>query len=118
MNCAERLVTLFGSQAEVARRLQLDRAVVNNWVKSGYVPARWATEVERVTQGGIAAVDVLDEASAKKPVRVKSRPENHSSGAPKGNVNMNEFAPAKRIHSFHPPHRILMGPGKQLSFSE
>ena len=48
MNCAERLVALFGSQAEVARRFRLDRAVVNNWVKSGYVPARWAMEVERV----------------------------------------------------------------------
>ena len=42
MNCAERLVELFGTQAEVARRFSLDRAVVNNWVKSGYVPARWA----------------------------------------------------------------------------
>jgi DNA-binding transcriptional regulator YdaS (Cro superfamily) len=49
MNCAERLVALFGSQAEVARRFRLDRAVVNNWVKSGYVPARWAMEVEHVT---------------------------------------------------------------------
>ena len=51
MNCAERLVELFGSQAEVARRLRLDRAVVNNWVKSGYVPARWAMEVEALTHG-------------------------------------------------------------------
>ena len=51
MNCAERLVALFGSQAEVARRFRLDRAVVNNWVKSGYVPARWAMEVEHVTAG-------------------------------------------------------------------
>ena len=46
MNCADRLVAMFGSQAEVARRFRLDRAVVNNWVKSGYVPARWAMEVE------------------------------------------------------------------------
>ena len=53
MNCAERLVELFGSQAEVARRFSLDRAVVNNWVKSGYVPARWAMEVEQVTNGEI-----------------------------------------------------------------
>ena len=60
MNCAERLVSIFGSQAEVARAFQLDRAVVNNWVKSGYVPARWATEVERVTNGGITAVDEVD----------------------------------------------------------
>ena len=41
MNCAERLVEIFGSQADVARAFQLDRAVVHNWVKTGYVPARW-----------------------------------------------------------------------------
>ena len=46
MNCADRLVAIFGSQAEVARRFRVDRAVVNNWVKSGYVPSRWAVEVE------------------------------------------------------------------------
>jgi DNA-binding transcriptional regulator YdaS (Cro superfamily) len=62
MNCAERLVALFGSQAEVARRFRLDRAVVNNWVKSGYVPARWAMEVEHVSGGQISAADILNEA--------------------------------------------------------
>src|SRR6266702_560847 len=112
MNCAERLVSIFGSQAEVARAFRLDRAVVNNWVKSGYVPARWATEVERVTNGGIHAVEVLNEASAKKPVKVKSRPEGHLFGSPlSGKEAMNDFAPAKRISSFHPPQRTLMGPG-------
>ena len=78
MNCAERLVALFGSQAEVARRFRLDRAVVNNWVKSGYVPARWAMEVERATGGQIAAVEVLNEANARKPIRLKSRPDGES----------------------------------------
>ena len=75
MNCAERLVALFGSQAEVARRFRLDRAVVNNWVKSGYVPARWAMEVENVTGGEVSAADILNEANARKPVRLKSRPD-------------------------------------------
>src|SRR5213592_4652500 len=112
MTCATRLVEIFGSQAEVARAFGLDRAVVNNWVKSGYVPARWATEVERVTNGGIHAVEVLNEASAKKPVKVKSRPEGHLFGSPlSGKEAMNDFAPAKRISSFHPPQRTLMGPG-------
>ena len=112
MNCAERLVTLFGSQAEVARRLQLDRAVVNNWVKSGYVPSRWAMEIERVSGGRIAAVDILNEAAAKKPVRVKSRPEGAFLGSSiPGSDTMEDFAPAKRIFSFHPPQRTLMGPG-------
>jgi len=74
MNCAERLVTLFGSQAEVARRLRLDRAVVSNWVKSGYVPARWAMEVEALTSGGISAVEVLNEANTRKPLKLKNCP--------------------------------------------
>src|SRR5215468_4930635 len=113
MNCAERLVTLFGSQAEVARRFRVDRAVVNNWVKSGYVPSRWAVEVEHLTDGAIAAVEVLNEANARKPIRLKSRGEEDSLFGPSlaGNDTMNPFAPAKRIHSFHPPQRTLMGPG-------
>src|SRR5690349_12445634 len=112
MNCAERLVKLFGSQAEVARRLRLDRAVVNNWIKSGYVPARWAMEVEALSEGQIAAVEVLNEANARKPLRLKSRPDGESLFASLiGSNAMNDFAPVKRINSFHPPQRTLMGPG-------
>jgi alanine-glyoxylate transaminase / serine-glyoxylate transaminase / serine-pyruvate transaminase len=113
MNCADRLVILFGSQAEVARRFRVDRAVVNNWVKSGYVPSRWAVEVERLTDGAIAAVEVLNEANSRKPIRLKSRGEEDSLFGPSlaGNDMMNPYAPAKRIHPFHPPQRTLMGPG-------
>jgi alanine-glyoxylate transaminase / serine-glyoxylate transaminase / serine-pyruvate transaminase len=113
MNCAERLVALYGSQAEVARRLRLDRAVVSNWVKSGYVPARWAMEVEALTSGQVSAVEVLNEATARKPLRFKSRPDGESLfGSPlTGNDAMNDYAPVKRINSFHPPQRTLMGPG-------
>ena len=70
MNCAERLVEIFGTQADVARAFQLDRAVVHHWVKTGYVPARWAGEVERVTQGRISSADVVNEASSKNPVQI------------------------------------------------
>jgi alanine-glyoxylate transaminase/serine-glyoxylate transaminase/serine-pyruvate transaminase len=110
MNCAVQLVEMFGSQAGVARAFQLDRAVVHNWVKTGYVPARWAGEVERVTQGQISSAEVVNEASAKNPVRVKSRPDDAPFGMPE-NDPMTQFAPSKRIHSFHPPQRTLMGPG-------
>jgi hypothetical protein len=111
MNCAEQLVEIFGSQADVARAFQLDRAVEHNWVKTGYVPARWAGEVERITQGRINAADVVNEASAKNPVRVKSRPDDAPFGIPPENPAMTQYAPSKRIHSFHPPQRTLMGPG-------
>src|SRR3954447_5021269 len=110
MSCAQRLVDMFGSQADVARAFQVDRAVVHNWVKTGYVPARWAGEVERITSGRIRAEDVVHEASAKNPVRVKSRPENAPFGI-NSEEAMSQFAPAKRIQSFHPPQRTLMGPG-------
>ena len=109
-NCAAKLVELFGSQADVARAFQLDRAVVHNWVKTGYVPARWAGEVERVTQGRIRSEEVVNEASAKNPVRVKSRPDDAPFGMSESDP-MTQYAPAKRIHSFHPPQRTLMGPG-------
>ncbi|MCA3129683.1 MAG: aminotransferase class V-fold PLP-dependent enzyme [Rhodocyclaceae bacterium] len=113
MNCAERLVSHFGSQAEVARALKLDRAVVSNWVKSGYIPARWAVEVEAVTEGAITALEVLNEATLRRPVRVKSRGEddNKLAFATPGSDAMNAFLPTKRIQSFHPPQRTLMGPG-------
>ncbi len=113
MNCAERLVEIFGSQAEVARRFSLDRAVVNNWVKSGYVPARWAMEVEQVTGGDVSAADVLNEATARKPNRLKSRPDGENLYLPTSGSDtmINEFAPPKRISSFHPPQRTLLGPG-------
>ena len=112
MNCAERLVGLFGSQAEVARQLRLDRAVVSNWVKSGYIPARWAAEVERLTRGDIPAIDVLNEATTRKPLKLKSRPDGESFfSAHLGSDAMNTYAPPKRISSFHPPQRTLMGPG-------
>jgi len=54
---------------------------------------------------------VLDDASAKKPVRVKSRPEDAPFGLQSGSDAMTSYAPAKRIQSFHPPQRTLMGPG-------
>src|SRR3972149_2070739 len=59
LNCAERLVAIFGSQAKVARAFRLDRAVVNNWEKSGYVPARGEVEVEGATGGGISYPDPI-----------------------------------------------------------
>jgi len=113
MNCAERLVEFFGTQAEVSRRLKLDRAVVSNWVKSGYVPARWAMEVEAVTGGQIQALEVLNEANHRRPVRVKSRSEEENlfGSVIPGSDTMNPYLPSKRIQSFHPPQRTLMGPG-------
>jgi len=70
-------------------------------------------EVENLTQGEIRAVEILNEATVRKPIKLKSRPDGESLfGSPlQGNETMNSYAPSKRIHSFHPPQRTLMGPG-------
>ena len=70
-------------------------------------------EVEHATNGKILATEILNEANARRPIRLKSRGEEDSLFGPSlaGSDNMNQFAPAKRIHSFHPPQRTLMGPG-------
>ena len=70
-----------------------------------------AGEVERLTQGRISALEVINEASAKNPVRVKSRPGDAPFGILSESDPMSQYAPSKRIHSFHPPQRTLMGPG-------
>lgn len=113
-NCAERVVELFGSQAEVARRLQIDRAVVSHWVKVGYIPARWGAEIESMTNGRVSAAEVVAEASARKPIKLKSRPDGESpiwSALPGSDAMSQQYAPTRRITSFHPPQRTLMGPG-------
>jgi len=107
----ERLIAQFGSQAEVARRLRIDRAVVSHWAKVGYVPARWAMEIEALTAGEIRADEVLKEATLARPIRLKSRAEDDAIPANDEGPTMNPFTPSKRITSFHPPQRTLMGPG-------
>jgi len=109
-NCVQRLVEIFGSQAEVARAMRLDRAVVNNWMKCGYIPPRWAMEVENLSGGRIGADEILQEATRARPARVKSRADEDASMT-SGDSNMGDFNPGKRISSFHPPQRTLMGPG-------
>src|SRR3989442_15913140 len=109
MNCSERLVEIFGSQAELARAFQLDRAVEHNWVKVGYVPARWAGEVERLTQGRISAAEVINEASAKNPARVKSRPGEAPFGILSETDPMRRYAPPQRIYSCPPRQATTSG---------
>ena len=52
------LIEHFGTQAELARRLGVDRAAVNQWAKTG-LPARRAVEIERLTGGEFKAVDLM-----------------------------------------------------------
>src|SRR5260370_1360696 len=103
MNCAERLVEIFGSQADVARAFQLDRAVVHNWVKVGYVPARGAGEVDPPPPAPTRALEVTTDAGAKTPVRGKPPPGAAPSAIPPEPIPMSQSPPPKPIYSSPPP---------------
>lgn len=46
-----KLLSWVGNQAQLARQLNVSRQVVAGWVKRGRIAAKYATEVERKTNG-------------------------------------------------------------------
>jgi DNA-binding transcriptional regulator YdaS (Cro superfamily) len=54
----EQIIEWFGSKANMARALGVDRSAVTQWVKDGGLPAARAVEVERLSGGRFKAVDL------------------------------------------------------------
>ena len=55
-----RAVEAASSQAELARRLDLDYQRVHRWLKRGWATPKYATDIERAT--GVSALDLLADA--------------------------------------------------------
>ena len=53
------LISFFGSQAEVARTLNVSTAAVSQWVEAGGLPAKRAIQMERITKGRFKATDIV-----------------------------------------------------------
>jgi hypothetical protein len=53
MKPIEQLLSMYGSPTKVGRALGVSRQVVENWVKSGYIPYERATQVHKKTGGAI-----------------------------------------------------------------
>lgn len=45
-----KLISLYGSQAEAARRMKVGKTQLNNWRRMGYIPLRNAPAIERATR--------------------------------------------------------------------
>lgn len=59
----ERLLAFYGdSPTNAGRALNTTRQNVNLWREKGYVPARWASSVEKATGGSITAIEVMETA--------------------------------------------------------
>ena len=54
------VVDWFGSQANMARALGVDRAAVSGWVKAGVLPPARAIQVEQQSGGRFRAVDLIE----------------------------------------------------------
>lgn len=52
------IIQHFGSKAELARLLDVDRAAVAQWCRFGLPPAR-AIEIETITNGKFKATDIV-----------------------------------------------------------
>ena len=53
-----KLLAWVGSQTQLARQLGVSRQVVAGWVKRGRIAAKYATEVERKTDGLFKRADM------------------------------------------------------------
>jgi DNA-binding transcriptional regulator YdaS (Cro superfamily) len=58
MNLAEKLVERVGSCAEVARRFDITREAVRQWIDKG-IPTDRALDIEELTSGHISAREIL-----------------------------------------------------------
>lgn len=54
----DELFLYFGSQSELARRLNISPAAVTQWLVDGVPPGR-AIEIEKMTDGKFKAVDLV-----------------------------------------------------------
>src|SRR4051812_688331 len=104
MNCAEQLVDIFGSQADVARAFRLDRAVVRRGVRTVVVAALWAGEGGPISQARISPPKDIMEATANTPGRAKS-PLEPPPFVLSESVPRPQDAPTKLAQPSHPPQR-------------
>lgn len=58
MEHLKRAIAAVGTQAELARRLNVVQQVVNNWVRRGNVPADYCPAIERATGGQVRCEDL------------------------------------------------------------
>ncbi len=58
-NAIGKVVSIFGSQAELGRRLQVKRATVNSWVKArNKIPPVMAIKIEELTDSKVTRSDL------------------------------------------------------------
>lgn len=52
------VIEWFGSQAKLARALEVHRAAVSHWATRGWLPPKRAVEIEKLSGGKFKAVDL------------------------------------------------------------
>ena len=58
MDALERAIKQVGSQAALARAIDVAQQVVNNWLRRGNVPAEYCPTIERAVSGAVRCEDL------------------------------------------------------------
>lgn len=53
------VISFFGSQSELAKKLGLSPQAVQHWIGRGHIPIRRAIQIERLTDGKIRLEDII-----------------------------------------------------------
>lgn len=61
----DRCIRKYGSISAFARVMNVDRSVAWNWKAKGYIPAKYAFEVETLTKGEVKAKEVISDSMGK-----------------------------------------------------
>ena len=72
MTAIDRVIQAVGSQAEVARSLNLSHQCVAQWVKAGRVPVRRAVDLEALTGGRVTREELRPDIYPKRTIREKA----------------------------------------------
>jgi len=56
----QEIIKHFGGQSALAKKLNVDKAAVSQWVSYGFFPPKRAIQIERITNGLFKAVDMIE----------------------------------------------------------
>ena len=59
----EQLIEIFGNESKTAIALKMDRQVIHNWVKKGFIPYKNGKLIEEPTEGKIPGIHVWEDAA-------------------------------------------------------
>ncbi|WP_148272523.1 transcriptional regulator [Leptospirillum ferrooxidans] len=59
LSSVQEIISYFGNQSEMARRLSISPQAIQRWVSTNHLPVRRAIQIERLTEGKILFNEII-----------------------------------------------------------